>query len=277
MHSLAAELTLRRGRERPPVPQYPDDLKHPDPEKWEALARKQGYFPVLTHDGVLQVAGNDVATLEFLATGEADVASLLAQTVAIVGPEVSLASVLDFGCGVGRLTLPLAQRAKNVTACDIAPTMLGHARRNAEEAALHNIRYVSSEQLLALPDHSFTFICSLLVFQYIPRQTGYGLIRSLLRLLSPGGVAVLHVLLAPRGEALRQLARMSQARSRFNGSAGDDRSATPCDDMQMYEYDEGVVVRAIEAAGAHVMGRLAANAGATTGTVFIIRKALDAI
>jgi SAM-dependent methyltransferase len=245
---------------------YPDPLKSSHAEEWEALARQQGYFAVLGHEGHLQVEGNEVATPEFFATGESDVASLLSVAASLIGQEVDLTAALDFGCGAGRLTLPLARRAKRVTACDIAPTMLVHARANAEKGGLHNITYIGSDELLTLPDGGFTFVCSLLVFQYVPRSIGYAVIRTLLRLLAPGGIAVLQVELARPGEALRQLMRMVRAvRARPSGPRGNG--------MRTYQYDERVVLRDIRAADAQVVGRLAAHAGDRRGSVLIVQKA----
>jgi SAM-dependent methyltransferase len=233
-------------------------LNNPDAAMWEALAREGSSFPVLTHDGVL------AATAEFLATGEADMAALLSQVASLIGAEVSLTSALDFGCGAGRLTLPLARRATSVTACDIAPTMLAHTRLHAEKAGLHNITYIDTEELATLPDGGFTFICSLLVFQYVPRPIGYETIRALLRLLAPDGVALLHVMLAPRRTPLQQFAATSRRRNA--------RNAPPSDGLQIYEYDERVLMRDIEAANAQILGRVIANAGEIRGAVLIVRK-----
>ena len=40
-------------------------------------------------------------------------------------------SILEYGCGVGRLALPLARRAASMTAVDRSPAMLNIARREA--------------------------------------------------------------------------------------------------------------------------------------------------
>jgi 2-polyprenyl-3-methyl-5-hydroxy-6-metoxy-1,4-benzoquinol methylase len=191
-------------------------LKNTHRAAWEDLAQRQAYFPVLTHQGVLHTESSDVATVRFFATGEADVSSLLAAAASIVGHDIPLTSVLDFGCGVGRLTLPLARRATNVTACDISPTMLAHARQNADDAGLRNIRYILNDQMATLRGGEFDFVCSLLVLQYVPRSLGYDIIRTLLHLLAPEGIAILHLVFARSGESLRQLARMCRAKSRFN-------------------------------------------------------------
>jgi 2-polyprenyl-3-methyl-5-hydroxy-6-metoxy-1,4-benzoquinol methylase len=213
---------------------------------WEALARQQGAFTVLDHEGT------DIPTADFLATGEADIAALLSASASILGRDVPLHNALDFGCGVGRLTLPVARRAQSVTAYDIAPTMLAHARRNAEQAGLHNITYTST-----LPEARFTFICSMLVFQYIPRRTGYALIRALTRLLASGGVALLHVMLAPRGEALRRYARFNRGATQSDASC---------------EYDNHRVLREVEAAAGRIAARFAAPVGDAAGAVFLVEK-----
>lgn len=48
-------------------------------------------------------------------------------------------SVLDVGCGPGRITVPMAKRAKRVTALDSSPRMLEYCMKNAKEAGLTNV------------------------------------------------------------------------------------------------------------------------------------------
>jgi len=54
-------------------------------------------------------------------------------------------TILDFGCGPGRLTIPLAKQigsSGRVTAFDIQPAMLERVQRKAVEQKLGNIEYV---------------------------------------------------------------------------------------------------------------------------------------
>ncbi len=53
-------------------------------------------------------------------------------------------TVLDIGCGPGQLTVPLAEKARSVTALDISPEMLKRLRSHAEGPGLTNIHYVNS-------------------------------------------------------------------------------------------------------------------------------------
>jgi 2-polyprenyl-3-methyl-5-hydroxy-6-metoxy-1,4-benzoquinol methylase len=196
-------------------------VKQPGVEYWEALARREPYFPVLDADG--RLASPD----EFFATGEADVTALLTTVRSLLGRDVPLDSVLDFGCGAGRLTLPLARRATRVLACDIAPTILEHARQNGERAGLTNVTFVLAGEL---PTASFDFICSLAVFQYIAPSEGYGLIRSLTPRLAPGGIAAIQM--------------------RF----GPPREASPTFPPNI--YNERRILKIVEAAGARPIARL---------------------
>jgi SAM-dependent methyltransferase len=246
---------------------------------WEDLARREPYFAVLTDEGLPGVAANTSATTAFFDTGEADIASLLAAIRSVLGREAPLTSVLDFGCGVGRLTLPLARRASQVVACDVAPTMLAHARQNAERGGLRNVTFIQSDELAGLAPGAFDFICSLLVFEHIPAAAGYENIRILLNLLAPGGVAALHVILQRPGGPPRRLDRLIRARSvlahRPPGAV--QREPLPVPYSQANEYDERSILRDLEEAEARLVARLPTHHGDTTGAVLVIEKASSTV
>lgn len=245
-------------------------MKDTDASDWEELARREPYFAVLTSEGLPGVASNRVSTAEFFETGEADIAALLEALTSLLDREIHPASTLDFGCGAGRLTLPLARISTRVVACDVAPTILAHARQNIDRAALRNVTLMSSDELTALPDGSFDFVCSLLVFEHIPPSTGYALIRMILRLLAPRGVAALHVPFERKG-GLRRYARFIRGSSRRRPTGGVTHRAGRLPFMQRNEYDEGRLVRDIEASGARLAGSFATPHG-DTGAVLIIEK-----
>lgn len=52
-------------------------------------------------------------------------------------------SVLDIGCGIGRLTVPVAERVKKVTAVDVADKMLELCKENVKKAGLENVTFKS--------------------------------------------------------------------------------------------------------------------------------------
>ena len=53
-------------------------------------------------------------------------------------------TVLDIGSGPGTLTIPLARKAKNVTALDVSPAMLAKLQNKTARQGIRNIRYINS-------------------------------------------------------------------------------------------------------------------------------------
>ncbi len=229
--------------------EYAAEVAVRDVNDWEKLARREPYFPVLTNEG---------AAAAFFESGEEDIASLLTAIHSVLGREIALTSSLDFGCGAGRLTLPLARRATSVVACDTAPTILAHARKNATDAGLQNVTFLTPDELPALPPASFDFVCSLLVFEHIAPAAGYDFIRTLVTLVAPSGVAALHIPFGRPGGRLRRLARWTLGAQPRSATAG--------------EYDAQLVQRYVEVAGGRVVGRLGTGGGGNSG-VAVIEKA----
>lgn len=212
-----------------------------------------------------------MAAGEFFDTGEADVSTLLATIASLLSRNIALTSVLDFGCGAGRLTLPLARRAGRVVACDLSPTMLMHARQSAGRAGLQNISFLLADELTELAPASFDFVCSLLVLQYVPPSDGYALIARLVGLLAAGGVAALHLTVQRRGSGVRRLVRFLHE-PRFTHHQRSHGHKRPPAYLHIHEYDESHVLDIVEAAGARVVARLAAHDGDPAGAVFIVEK-----
>ena len=191
----------------------------------------------------------------------------------LLGHSPSLTASLDFGCGAGRLTLPLARRSTTVVACDVAPTMLAHARQNAAEAGLRNVTFITVEELSLLPRSQFDFVCSLLVFQYIPESAGLAIVRTLLDLLAPSGIAALHMILGGPQRSRRHTPSPT-ARARFvqraSGFTSRDNQRNGYTDTNV--YDEQAVRRELDGARARVIGRFTTQQDEATGTILIINK-----
>lgn len=152
--------------------------------------RRDPYFAVLSserHRGGL-------AREAFFASGEAHIAAVLDTIRARLIPGFLPRSALDFGCGVGRTTLPLA-RICATAGLDVSPAMLDEARRNAAASGL--LARFSHE-----PEGTFDLVHSFIVFQHIPPARGLALARGLLERVNFGGVAVLHFTYESRRSAI---------------------------------------------------------------------------
>ena len=93
-------------------------------------------------------------------------------------------TILDVGCGPGRLLAPLA-RLHEMTGCDISPEMLEEARRRCPPG----VRLVEADaRSLPFPDHSFDGVIALDLLTHLP-DLERGL-RELARVVVPGGVLI---------------------------------------------------------------------------------------
>lgn len=76
-------------------------------------------------------------------------------------------AALDFGCGIGRLAIPLAGHFERVTAVDISPTMLDRLRANCEARRVTNVTPCLSGDVWEATG-PFDLVNSFLVFQHLP-------------------------------------------------------------------------------------------------------------
>ncbi len=160
---------------------------------WQHIARERPYFGVLSESAYAEPALSDAQLAQFLDSGQRYVNMVLDQCTRFFGANGQTGSALDFGCGVGRLSLPLARRFGQVTGLDVAPAMLSEARRLAQLANLHNVQWLlADEQLSGIAGAQFDFMLSFIVFQHIPEARGQRLLQQLLTHLGPGGMAVFH-------------------------------------------------------------------------------------
>ena len=103
-------------------------------------------------------------------------------------------SALDIGCGVGRLTRVLAERARDVRGIDVSPRMLDLAREY--NAGLKNVTWIEGDgaSLAGIDSDSVDACVSHVVFQHIPDpEITLGYVREIGRVLRPGGWAAFQV------------------------------------------------------------------------------------
>ena len=147
---------------------------------WDARAREDALFFV---DSRMEYSAPDEE--RFWRGGEEAVQRLLEVLEVELPPD---STVVDIGCGVGRLTRPLARAAKRVIAIDVSSEMLAEARRLNE--GLDNVEWLhgDGESLRPIPDASVDACISHVVFRHIPDPSvTLGYVREMGRVLRPGG------------------------------------------------------------------------------------------
>jgi SAM-dependent methyltransferase len=136
-------------------------------------------------DHKLHIATGHAGSEEtFRASGEQDLEGIVLDGVVL---ERS-AEVLEIGCGIGRLLVPLAKRVTVAHGVDISPVMIEKSKEYAADAP--NVKTALTDGSLAhLATESLDFVFSFIVFQHIPdRAPIRRYVEETARVLKPGGV-----------------------------------------------------------------------------------------
>lgn len=211
-------------------------------DTWEGLASRDALSAILTDDSR---TGGRWNLAEFMATGDAEIETVMDHLAKIGHPPDTSGAALDFGCGVGRLTQALARRFASCVGVDISQRMVSQADSLNQYP---NCRYVAnSGTRLPFENASFAFIYSNIVLQHVPRRLAEIYLREFVRLLVPGGILVFGVqdsFAAPNlSSAVTRLRHIVHLRSRIRVALG--RSSG---DMQMHCLPVRVIRRAISPA-----------------------------
>lgn len=152
---------------------------------WDARAREDANYFV---DNRLQYGAGDDAW--FWAQGEKDLAQMLELLEVTPSPTDT---VLDVGCGVGRLLKAITPQVAASVGIDVSAEMIERARTNLSGLPV-TLHHGDGTSLQPVPDASVDGVISLVVFQHIPDpQITLGYLRDVGRVLKPGGWAALHV------------------------------------------------------------------------------------
>lgn len=161
-------------------------------QNWEAFGKTDPYFGVISEDRFQQDRLDANAKEDFFAGGEEHIAGVIETIRRTVAPDFAPTRCLDFGCGVGRLVIPLARRFPEVVGLDISDSMLAEAKQNAARAGVTNVELLRSDDGLSQANGHFDLVHSFIVLQHIPKSRGEELLRLLIGKLGQGGVGALH-------------------------------------------------------------------------------------
>lgn len=102
-----------------------------------------------------------------------------------IGPGMT---VLDYGCGVGRMARQVVRRGCRVVAVDVSPAMLDYCRAYCGDSAAIEYVLCDGDGIPAVADASIDGAYSFFVFQHMPRRTlAAAVLADLHRVLRPGG------------------------------------------------------------------------------------------
>jgi len=104
-------------------------------------------------------------------------------------------SILDMGCGVGRITIELLRAGANVTSLDNSHKMLEITEAKAKTAALdtHLQLVKSSAHEIPLPDETFDIVVCVGLLEHLPLDVRSQALKEVDRVLKRGGKAYIIV------------------------------------------------------------------------------------
>lgn len=152
-------------------------------------------------------------------------------------PELTAGDVVELGCGTGRNTVWLAERARSVTGVDFSPAMLEKARRKISD---DRVRFVQHDIRTALPfePESTDLVVGTLVLEHIRNMAV--VFAECARVLRRGG----HLFVCE----LHPYRQWGGGQAQFTAPGGEESVRVPAYVHEVSEYVNGGI-----AAGFHVV------------------------
>ena len=163
---------------------------------WQLWGEKEPYYAVVTDEKYLTENLGEQGVEEFFKRGRKHLDHTFALLRNHVDATFAPTRALDFGCGTGRVLVPLAACCETVFGVDVSDGMLREAASNCSaRIQTRNWRLVTTKELLTDPGIRYDFLHSHIVFQHIRRKEGERLLVLLLERLDPGGAIALQFML----------------------------------------------------------------------------------
>jgi len=242
---------------------------------WNHIAETEPYWGVLSAEEYRSSAMTEEARARFFESGERQVQMFMNVIRRHFDREFKVTRALDFGCGVGRLLIPIARIAEQAVGVDVADKMLELAAANLAERGITNAAVVKGDDTLSRVEGRFNFINSYIVLQHIEPRRGYRLINRLIDLLEIGGFASLQLTYGKHRKFLVHESRRAAFYRRDGNHIVDLMElddANPPGTIQMYDYDLNVIFAMVSRVVGSPMIMLPTGDDGHLGLHFIFRK-----
>jgi len=158
-------------------------------DSWDAAARQDAMWNIITDPRYANGGWDDQ---EFFNHGQREIKEAMERLGGLGLREYHEPRALDFGCGIGRLTVALAFYHDEVDGVDISAEMIARKR----EAIGRKCRYHhnTTDDLALFEDDTFDLVYSMIVLQHMPPELQQGYVREFFRVLKlEQGIAMFQV------------------------------------------------------------------------------------
>ncbi|OHE56484.1 MAG: hypothetical protein A2Z47_04170 [Thermodesulfovibrio sp. RBG_19FT_COMBO_42_12] len=160
-------------------------------KNWESLAQYDPMWAILSDP---KKKGNKWDINDFLMTGEREIGDLISYFGNSLKRKGDRLVALDFGCGMGRLSLALAQYYEEVIGIDISETMINLANQilDGHSSSLKGrVTYrLNNSNSIPIEDNKCDLIYSNIVLQHMNIDDALFYITEFVRVLKRDGLAV---------------------------------------------------------------------------------------
>ena len=233
--------------------------------EWEKWGQQEPYFAVLTHHRFRKANMSEEDRKAFFESGKDEINRVIQFCRRHLDADFQPERALDFGCGVGRLIIPLTEIAEEVVGLDVSESMVREAEQNCQRFDVKNVNLILSNDDLSQLSGTFDFIHSYIVFQHIPVERGRRILEKLLTHLNEGGIAAVHFTYA------------KTCFQTYDGFPPDIASATSGHsgsdpEMQMNSYNMSQLLFLIQSAGIENIHLELTNHGGDFGAYICFQK-----
>lgn len=160
--------------------------------KWTRLGQERPHWSVLSNP-LYEGEVSPEAEEQFYRTGANELAEVEALLTRAGHAFAHFSNMVEYGCGLGRMTLQFARVVPRVSGLDISTTHLDLAAATAAQTGVENVAFKTA----SLPDFGmsdgFDFWYSRIVLQHNPPPLIKAILSRALSMLRPGGVAIFQV------------------------------------------------------------------------------------
>lgn len=210
---------------------------------------------------------------DFFQTGRLEIEAIFAM-LAELGADPPHGRALDFGCGTGRLSLPLSTIFDAVDGIDISAPMVKRAEAYSEstegvDPSKVHFHVNVAPDLTLFEDRTFDFVLSLIVLQHMKPEYSRDYITEFCRLVKPGGTLVFQIPARRESLYLRVRGTLARKARQLRHSMG--RGDTV---MEMYGTPREKVEKLIQNGGLEVVAVIRDNRAATWESyTYVARRA----